>query len=101
VFKDIYERYGPVDVAMLPIGAYEPRWFMQSVHMNPAEAVQAHVDLRAVASIAMHFGTFQLTPEGIDEPVRALADARDRQAVAPTAFRALDAGESMSLQAVQ
>ena len=101
VFKDIYERYGPVDLAMLPIGAYEPRWFMQSVHMNPAEAVQAHVDLRAAASIAMHFGTFQLTPEGIDEPVRALADARDRQAVAPTAFRALDVGESMSLQAVQ
>jgi L-ascorbate metabolism protein UlaG (beta-lactamase superfamily) len=101
VFKDIHERYGPVDLAMLPIGAYEPRWFMRSIHMNPAEAVQAHVDLRAAASIATHFGTFQLTPEGIDEPVRALADARDRQSVAPTAFRALDVGESMSLQAVQ
>src|SRR5215472_5645966 len=73
-FKDIHERFGPVDIALLPIGAYEPRWFMQSIHMNPAEAVQAHLDLRAHTSVAMHFGTFQLTPEGIDEPVRALAD---------------------------
>jgi L-ascorbate metabolism protein UlaG (beta-lactamase superfamily) len=98
VFKDIHERVGPVDLALLPIGAYEPRWFMQSVHMNPAEAVQAHVDLRAKASIAMHFGTFQLTAEGIDEPVRALEDARGRQGVAPQVFRALDVGESMALR---
>ena len=44
-FHDIRRRLGPIDVALLPIGAYEPRWFMQSVHMNPAEAVQAHLDL--------------------------------------------------------
>ena len=70
------ERLGPIDLALLPIGAYEPRWFMQAVHMNPAEAVQAHLDLEASESIGMHFGTFQLTTEGIDEPLRALDEAR-------------------------
>jgi L-ascorbate metabolism protein UlaG (beta-lactamase superfamily) len=86
-----------VDLALLPIGAYEPRWFMQSIHMNPAEAVQAHIDLRARSSVAMHFGTFQLTPEGIDEPVRALTEACDRQGIAPHAFRAIGFGESITL----
>ena len=75
-FREVRRRLGPIDLALLPIGAYEPRWFMQSVHMNPAEAVQAHLDLEAAASVAMHFGTFQLTTEGIDEPVRALEQAR-------------------------
>jgi len=97
-FKDIYERFGSVDLALLPIGAYEPRWFMQSIHMNPAEAVQAHLDLRAHTSVAMHFGTFQLTPEGIDEPVHALADALDRHGIAPNAFRALSVGESITVR---
>ena len=75
-FRDVRQRLGPIDLALLPIGAYEPRWFMQAVHMNPAEAVQAHLDLGAPESIGMHFGTFQLTTEGIDEPLRALDDAR-------------------------
>jgi L-ascorbate metabolism protein UlaG (beta-lactamase superfamily) len=97
VFKDIHERFGAVALALLPIGAYEPRWFMRSIHMNPAEAVQAHVDLHAEVSVAMHFGTFRLTPEGIDEPVRELLDARDRQGLAPRAFRVLDVGESIFL----
>jgi len=97
-FKDIYERFGSVDLALLPIGAYEPRWFMQSIHMNPAEAVQAHLDLRAHTSVAMHFGTFQLTPEGIDEPVHALADALDSHGIAPNAFRALSVGESITVR---
>jgi L-ascorbate metabolism protein UlaG (beta-lactamase superfamily) len=97
VFADIYKRYGSVDLALLPIGAYEPRWFMQSIHMNPPEAVQAHLDLHAKASVAMHFGTFQLTPEGIDEPVQALAEARARLGVTPHDFRALDVAESITL----
>src|SRR5207344_3150107 len=67
VFTAIRQRLGRVNLALLPIGAYEPRWFMRAVHMNPAEAVQAHLDLAADESIAMHFGTFQLTTEGIDE----------------------------------
>ena len=94
-FREVRRRLGPIDLALLPIGAYEPRWFMQSVHMNPAEAVQAHLDLEASASVAMHFGTFQLTTEGIDEPVRALEQARLAQHVEPSAFRAIGFGESV------
>jgi L-ascorbate metabolism protein UlaG (beta-lactamase superfamily) len=93
-FHDIRQRLGPIDLALLPIGAYEPRWFMQSVHMNPAEAVQAHLDLGATQSITMHYGTFQLTAEGIDEPERALEEARQARGVPASAFRVLGLGES-------
>src|SRR5687767_10428391 len=62
-FPEVPRRLGPIDLALLPIGAYEPRWFMRAVHMNPAEAVQAHLDLGGPESIGMHFGTFQLTTE--------------------------------------
>jgi L-ascorbate metabolism protein UlaG (beta-lactamase superfamily) len=97
LFADIRQRLGPIDLALLPIGAYEPRWFMKSVHMNPAEAVQAHLDLDASESIGMHFGTFQLTNEGIDEPLRALEEARRAKDVAPRRFRTLGSGESARL----
>ena len=96
-FREIAARLGPIDLALLPIGAYEPRWFMKDIHMNPAEAVQAHRDLGARHSIAMHFGTFQLTPEGIDEPVRELATALRERGVAAERFRTVDVGESVSL----
>ena len=94
IFRDIARRLGPFDLALLPIGAYEPRWFMKDVHMNPAEAVQAHLDLDARQSLGMHFGTFQLTTEAIDEPLRALDEARRDRGVAPEQFRALEFGES-------
>jgi L-ascorbate metabolism protein UlaG (beta-lactamase superfamily) len=96
-FRDVRQRLGPIDLALLPIGAYEPRWFMQPVHMNPAEAVQAHLDLEAAESIGMHFGTFQLTTEGIDEPVRALDEARRTRNITPSQFRTLGFGESARL----
>src|SRR5262249_11526155 len=88
-FRDIRARLGPIDLALLPIGAYEPRWFMQVVHMNPAEAAQAHLDLDASESIGMHFGTFQLTTEGIDEPLRALEEACRARNILPSRFRTL------------
>jgi L-ascorbate metabolism protein UlaG (beta-lactamase superfamily) len=96
-FGDIRRRLGPFDLALLPIGAYEPRWFMQSVHMNPAEAVQAHLDLEAPESIGMHFGTFQLTTEGIDEPLRALEHAREARNVPASRFRTIGFGQSVHL----
>jgi L-ascorbate metabolism protein UlaG (beta-lactamase superfamily) len=96
-FVDIARRLGPIDLALLPIGAYEPRWFMQAVHMNPAEAVRAHLDLQSAQSIGMHFGTFQLTSEAIDEPLRALDAARRANGVPDAQFGTLDFGESMRL----
>jgi L-ascorbate metabolism protein UlaG (beta-lactamase superfamily) len=96
-FGDVRQRFGPIDLALLPIGAYEPRWFMRPIHMNPAEAVQAHLDLEASESIGMHFGTFQMTTEGIDEPLRALDDARRARSILPSRFRTLGFGESVRL----
>ncbi len=96
-FRDVRQRLGPIDLALLPIGAYEPRWFMRPVHMNPAEAVQAHLDLEASESVGMHFGTFHLTTEGIDEPPRALEEACRARDIPTSRFRALRSGESVRL----
>ena len=96
-FRDVRQRLGPVDLALLPIGAYEPRWFMQPIHMNPAEAVQAHLDLEASESVGMHFGTFQMTTEGIDEPLCALENACRTKNIAQPRFRTLRFGESFQL----
>ncbi len=96
-FREVATRLGPIDLALIPIGAYEPRWFMKHIHMNPAEAVEAHLDLGARQSIGMHFGTFQLTPEGIDQPVRELANVLRDRGVPAERFRVLEVGESLSL----
>ena len=92
-FAEIKTRLGAPALALLPIGAYEPRWFMEPVHMNPDEAVRAHLVLGARRSIGMHFGTFQLTNEDIAEPLAALAVARAAHGVEPAAFDTLDFGE--------
>lgn len=76
-FEAIHERFGPPRLSLLPIGAYEPRWFMREVHINPEEAVKAHRILGSQTSVAIHFGSFALADEGQDEPVRALAEALD------------------------
>lgn len=94
IFRSIRERCGAPDLALVPIGAYEPRWFMAPMHMNPAEAVQAHRDSGARRSIAMHWGTFQLTDEGREDPVIALEEARREAGVPPEDFRVLQPGES-------
>jgi L-ascorbate metabolism protein UlaG (beta-lactamase superfamily) len=72
-FAEYGRRFAPIDVAMLPIGAYEPRWFMRYHHLDPAEAYQAFLDLRAGTLLPMHWGTFDLTDEPIDLPPRELA----------------------------
>ena len=74
-FAETTRRLGAPDVAMLGIGAYRPEWFMRPIHMTPADALMAHRDLRAKQSVAMHFGTFQLSAEGIDQPWEELKAA--------------------------
>jgi len=95
LFREIRQRLGAPDLAMIPIGAYEPRWFMAALHCNPAEAVAIHRDVGATVSLAMHWGTWQLTDEGREEPIRALKAARTKAAVDASAFRVLLAGESI------
>ena len=96
-FGDIGRRFPAIDLALIPIGAYEPRWFMQPVHANPEEAVRIHLDVGARRSIGMHFGTFQLTDEGIDEPVAALSRARSAAGLSDDEFSVLDFGETRIL----
>jgi L-ascorbate metabolism protein UlaG (beta-lactamase superfamily) len=93
-FADIGSRLGSPDLAMLGIGAYEPRWFMRPVHMNPAEAVRAHRDLGSRHSIGMHFGTFQLTTEAIDQPLADLKHALAADGIAEGEFITLHEGET-------
>jgi N-acyl-phosphatidylethanolamine-hydrolysing phospholipase D len=82
-FAEIAERSGPFDLVMLPIGAYEPRWFMESVHMNPEDAITAYHALTAMTvakppCLALHWGTFRLTDEPVEEPpTRFAARLRD------------------------
>ena len=74
-FKEIALRHDPIRLALLPIGAYLPRWFMRHAHINPSEAVDAHHALRAQTSVAIHFGTFELGDDGQEEPVWDLKEA--------------------------
>ncbi len=74
-FAEIGARFDPIRVALLPIGAYLPRWFMQPAHIDPAQAVGAHLALRARSSIPMHYGTFALGDDGFEEPLRDLQSA--------------------------
>src|SRR5262249_22168605 len=87
-------RLGAPDLAILGIGAYAPRWFMQPLHMNPAEAVRAHQDLGARQSIGMHFGTFQLTAEAIDAPQQELEHALRACGIPESEFVTLHEGET-------
>jgi L-ascorbate metabolism protein UlaG (beta-lactamase superfamily) len=92
-YKAAREKHGGFRLAILPFGAYEPRWFMQGQHQNPEEAV-AGMRLSNAAYVAgHHFATFQLTDEAIDAPVTALDAALRQQGVAPGRFRPLRAGE--------
>jgi L-ascorbate metabolism protein UlaG (beta-lactamase superfamily) len=94
-FAAIRERKGRPDVALLPIGAYSPRWFMEPQHIDPEEAVRAHVALGARRSLAIHWGTFALSDEGPDDPPRALAAARGAAGLAESDFVALENGRRL------
>jgi N-acyl-phosphatidylethanolamine-hydrolysing phospholipase D len=83
------------DLALLAVGAYEPRWFMREQHMNPAEAVQAHKDLAARRSLGIHWGTFTLTDEALDEPPVALAAAREKAGLPAQEFSVLPIGGTL------
>jgi N-acyl-phosphatidylethanolamine-hydrolysing phospholipase D len=92
------ELGGGFDIALLPIGAYEPRWFMKDQHVNPAEAVQIFQDLGCKRALAVHWGTFQLTDEALDEPPRALAQALKTARIDPSLFVTAAIGETLQIQ---
>ncbi len=86
--------FGGFRLAILPIGSYEPRWFMHPHHQNPDEAAQGMKLCRAASAVGHHWGTFHLANEPVDEPPRLLAEAAARHGIAPDRFRALHPGES-------
>ena len=103
-FANIGKRFGPFDVALVPIGAYEPRWFMGPVHMNPEEAVQALQDLdrgsangRSTRMVPMHWGTFKLTDEPLDEPPERAKRAWEQVGFPAEQFCLLAHGETLVL----
>lgn len=92
IFRDLRERHGAPDVALIPIGAYEPRWFMAAQHVNPAEAVRILQDVGASDALGIHWGTFQLTDEPRDAPRLALATALSAAGIPPRRFAAAQPG---------
>jgi N-acyl-phosphatidylethanolamine-hydrolysing phospholipase D len=93
-FAEIGRRIGPPDLAALPIGAYNPASIMRFVHMNPEEAMQAAVDLHAGIAVGMHYGTFDLTDEPLDEPPRRFHAAASQHALDGVAAWTLQVGET-------
>ena len=93
IFREVGERFGPPTLAILPLGAYEPRWFMRNQHVDPEEAVRIMLGCGARQALGVHWGTFQLTDEARLAPVTALADACDRLGVLPERFVAMEPGD--------
>jgi L-ascorbate metabolism protein UlaG (beta-lactamase superfamily) len=94
-FQEIYNRWGAMDVSLLPIGCYKPRWFMRDVHMDPDDALDAHVDLHSSFSIAIHFGTFKLADDEVNQPVTALNQALKNRGMPPSQFVAPLNGQTL------
>jgi len=94
IFTEISSKLGPMDFSFIPIGAYEPRWFMKESHVNPDEAVQIHIDLKSKKSMGIHFGTFQLTDEGIEDPVNDLEKAKKLKNIPSTDFFSPEVGKT-------
>jgi L-ascorbate metabolism protein UlaG (beta-lactamase superfamily) len=97
VFPRMKAKYGGFDAALLPIGAYEPRWFMKEQHMNPEEAVRVMRELGAETAIGHHWGTFNLTNEGVERPPEALAAARAAAGLDERSFRAFQPGQVLQI----
>ncbi len=93
IFRQIRSVFGPPRLATLPIGAYEPRWFMQAQHMNPADAVAAFGLLGAKQALGHHWGTFKLTDEGVERPVEELRAALEQANIPQKAFLPLRPGQ--------
>ncbi len=96
-FADIGKKFAPIDLALIPIGAYNPRGFMRTVHVDPEEAVKIHRDIGSTFSVGMHWGTFRLTLEPLDEPPLKLAAALKTSGIVPDRFRVMQHGETLKL----
>ena len=87
-----------MDLSLIPIGAYAPRWFMKYHHCNVEEAIQIHQDIKSRKSIAMHWGTFQLTDEPMDEPVSLLKSLVKKKEMSRSEFIVMQHGETQQIK---
>jgi len=97
VFREIGERFGPIDFGMIPIGAYQPRHIMRPMHINPEEAAQVFLETRCRRAVAMHWGTFRLTDEPLGEPPLRLNAALEKLGIAPENFISGAIGQSWDI----
>jgi L-ascorbate metabolism protein UlaG (beta-lactamase superfamily) len=97
-FREIRDRFSNIRLALLPIGAFRPQWFMGPVHMSPHDAVRAHQDLGADRSIGIHFGTFRLADDGEDEPAMELRRALETSGIPASRFITLDCGHGLEIR---
>jgi len=97
-FREVGARFPGIDAALLPIGAYDPAWFMERQHMNPEQAVRAFRELGARTLVAMHWGTFKLTDEPLEEPPRRLSAERVRLGLPAHCVRVLAVGETLEVE---
>ena len=93
IFAKIASRFRQIDLALLPIGAYAPRWFMSAQHADPNEALQIAEDLGARAALGIHWGTFQLTDEPWEEPALRFSEGVSQRGLDHRSFRAIRPGE--------
>ena len=93
IFRQIGQKYGPFDLSAIPIGAYEPKWIMESQHVNPSEAVQIHLDVQSNRSIGVHWGTWALTSEYFMEPATKLGEAVKHRQLDSRSFTVVKHGE--------
>jgi L-ascorbate metabolism protein UlaG (beta-lactamase superfamily) len=94
-FVEIAKRISPIRLSFLPIGAYKPAWFMAPIHTSPEDAVKIHQTIKSVQSIAMHYGTFPLADDGMDEPVTALSESLEKEGVLVGSFMTLTEGKAL------
>jgi L-ascorbate metabolism protein UlaG (beta-lactamase superfamily) len=97
-YQDIAEKFPHIDIAFLPIGAYEPRWFMKGYHQNPHEGVLAFLDLKPKIAIPMHFDVFALTSEGYNQAREDFKTARQELKVPKARFGILEVGEIIKVK---
>ncbi|MGA8224734.1 MAG: MBL fold metallo-hydrolase [Candidatus Acidiferrales bacterium] len=96
-FCEIREHFPNLRLALIPIGAFRPQWFMGPVHMSPQEAVRAHQELGTASSIGIHFGTFHLADDGEDEPVLELQRTLEAAGIPPSRFVTLNCGQGIEI----
>jgi L-ascorbate metabolism protein UlaG (beta-lactamase superfamily) len=98
IFKEIGDRLGPMDLSLIPIGAFKPRWFMGPIHISPEESLQVHKDVNSKKSIAMHFGTFALADDNPERAIRELTEAKEQTSVSDDEFEIIEEGRIKTLE---